>query len=254
MDARDAPSPMLDGPAAEIVNGDGRADVVFVCEHASAEIPNRLNDLGIAPHDRFSHAVWDIGAGGLAWRLARALDAPLVLGTVSRTVYDLNRSPEAPDAIPVRSETIDIPGNRDLSPAERERRVREVHDPFRETLTRMLDERGASAMVTIHSFSPIWFGRPRKTEIGLLHDADSRLAEKMLAAAAPGRLVELNKPYSAADGVTHTLARHAVPRGIANVMIEVRNDLLGDDAAIEAMADTLLGMLRPALDGEDRAA
>ena len=108
-----------DGPAAEVVNPNGRAPVCLVCEHASAAIPSSLGALGLADADRYSHAVWDIGAEELARTLSRRLDAPLVLARVSRLVYDCNRPPEREDAMPARTETIDIPGNRDLTPAER---------------------------------------------------------------------------------------------------------------------------------------
>ncbi len=244
-----------DAPAAFVVNPGGRAAICFVCEHASAAIPASLGDLGLSPADRFSHAVWDIGAEALARALASRFDAPLVLGGVSRLVHDCNRPPDRTDAIPVRTEAIDIPGNRDISAAERAARVHEVYDAFHATLSSQLDAFGEPpAFVTIHSFTPSWHGVPRATEIGLLHDADPRLAQAMLRAAATDFRIELNMPYSAADGVTHLLARHAVPRNLRNVMIEVRNDLLATNAQIAAVADALEAMLIAALATEADAA
>ena len=73
------------------------------------------------------------------------------------------------------------------------------------------------------------------------------MAKAMCEAAGSGFAFELNQPYSAADGVTHMLARHAIPRGLDNVMIEVRNDLLGDDAAVSKVACTLHPMIMAAL-------
>ena len=55
--------------------------------------------------------------------------------------------------------------------------------------------------------------------------------------------VDLNAPYSAADGVTYTLAKHATARGIPSVMIEVRNDLLVSDADVSGVAAQLAAML-----------
>ena len=244
-----------DGPAAKVVNPKGRAPVCLVCEHASAAIPSSLGDLGLADSDRYSHAVWDIGAEALARELSRRLDAPLVLARVSRLVYDCNRPPERDDAMPSRTETIEIPGNRDLSPDARAIRTREIYDVFHATLETSLDDfTSAPAFVTIHSFTPQWFGQPRRTELGLLHDADPALARSMLTFADPGFRTEVNQPYSAADGVTHTLARHATARGLRNVMIEVRNDLLNDPSQVTRMAENLQHMLSAALaEGADAA-
>ncbi len=233
-----------DGHPAEVLNAAGRAPICLVCEHASAVIPPSLGTLGLAPEHRYSHAVWDLGAEDLARDLSRRLDAPLVLARVSRLVHDLNRPPGAPGAAPVQSGEIPVPGNRDLSEAERAARIAEIYEPFHARLSEVLDGFDAPpVLVTIHSFTPVWNGRTRRTELGLLHDADDRLAKAMLAEADGSLVTELNEPYSAQDGVTHTLARHATARGLTNVMIEVRNDLLdgaADAARIGAVLEPIL--------------
>ena len=235
-----------EGPVAQLFRADGQAPVLLVCEHASAFIPSSLNDLGLATADRYSHAVWDIGAADLAMALADTLDSPLVMSGVSRLVYDCNRPPEVPDAIPAKSEVIEVPANRDLTPAARAARAAAVYEPFSARLFSLLDQAGPrTALVTIHSFTPVYFGKDRPTEIGILHDRDDRLALALATALEGcGLRVELNQPYSAKDGVTHTLARHAIPRGLPNVMIEVRNDFLRDPAGIARIA----AILAPALD------
>lgn len=235
-------------PAVEVLNPTGRAPVCLTCEHASAFIPSSLGHLGVRPEDRKSHAVWDIGGCDLALTLAKKLDAPLVISRVSRLVYDCNRPPHAPDAIPSRSEVIDVPGNANLSEADRGARVAEVYEPFRKLLARTLDGfQQPPTLVTIHSFTPVWHGQTRTVELGLLHDSDDRLAKAMLAAARDDIDTRLNAPYSATDGVTHTLREHAIPRGLQNVMIEVRNDLISDPEGVTRFADCLRGMLAKAL-------
>ena len=98
-------------------------------------------------------------------------------------------------------------------------------------------------MVTIHSFTPVWHGQRRDVELGLLHDSDDRLAKQMLSVAPESLNAQLNAPYSVTDGVTHTLREHAIPRGLANVMIEVRNDLISDATGVARIADVLTEML-----------
>lgn len=238
-----------DGPPAQVINGRGRASVCLVCEHASANIPATLGTLGLAKADRYSHAVWDIGAEALARELSARINAPLVIARVSRLVYDLNRPPQAPDAMPDQSGEIQVPGNRALTDAEKAARTAEVYDAFHATLSQVLDRFDAPpAFVTVHSFSPVWNGTPRSTQLGLLHDADAGLATRMFKLADTALVTHLNEPYSARDGVTHTLKRHAIARGLENVMIEVRNDLLNTQADVARIATRLADMLTVALD------
>ncbi|MFP7672299.1 N-formylglutamate amidohydrolase [Marivita sp. S0852] len=233
---------------AEVINPTGTSPICLVCEHASAVIPASLSDLGLAPQHRHSHAVWDIGARDLAVALSNTLNAPLVASRISRLVYDCNRPPSAPDAIPARSEVIDVPGNLGLSDADKAARVADVYAPFRSLLSQTLDGFAfAPTLVTLHSFTPVWHGKRRDVELGLLHDRDDRLAKAMLQHAPETVTTRLNAPYSVTDGVTHTLREHAIARGLHNVMIEVRNDLISDQQGVTRFSDILNDMLSKAL-------
>lgn len=248
-----AATPLLaddEGPAAELLNPHGRSPVILVCEHASNFVPAALDGLGLDDAARVSHAAWDIGALTLARRLNTALDAPLVASRVSRLVYDCNRPPEDAGAVPEKSELIEVPGNRGLGPSELAARTRDVYLPFRNLLSRTIETRALPmSIVTIHSFTPVYFGKKRDVELGILHDRDDRMARMMMRAAPKHSSLRtaLNEPYAAIDGVTHTLREHAIPRGLPNVMIEVRNDLLGDDAGIARVATDLTAMLESAI-------
>ena len=225
-----------DDEVVEVLNASGASDIVLVCEHASAVIPSALNDLGLSDNARRSHAAWDPGAKAVAVEMARQLDSPLVASKVSRLVYDCNRPPHAPSAMPARSEVFDIPGNSELTQNDRMTRAARYYAPFRDRLQQVLAERPDPAVVTIHSFTPIYDGISRKVEIGILHDADTRLADAMLNAAPEAFVTRRNDPYGPADGVTHTLKEHALPHGRRNVMIEIRNDLIDTPEAQTAMA------------------
>lgn len=246
---------MTAGDAVEVINRGGAGPVVLLCEHASHHIPDRYNGLGLAPSDRLSHAAWDPGALGVARDLSRRFDAPLVASRVSRLVYDCNRPPEAASAMPVRSEAIDVPGNLGLSPDQRAEREATVYRPFCEATGAVLDARrvnqSPTALVTVHSFTPVFHGHTRAVEIGILHDTDDRLAELMLADAKtlPHRRIARNEPYGPADGVTHSLRLHGIARGLPNVMIEIRNDLLATEADQARLAGEIHQLLLPALAG-----
>ena len=232
--------------AVEVERPDGQAPVVLVCEHASRHIPSDLGNLGLSEGELSSHIAWDIGALQLARGLSERLDAPLVVGTVSRLVYDLNRPLEAADAIPERSETVDIPGNRDLDEQVRRDRHDRLHEPFHSALEQTLATQesrigGSVDLITVHSFTSVYGGVSRAVEIGFLFHRDDRLAQASLAAeAARGWYrTELNQPYGPQDGVTHTLELHGDDAGRRAVMIEVANGLIADPSDADAMAGHL---------------
>ncbi|MCC0023392.1 MAG: N-formylglutamate amidohydrolase [Hyphomicrobiaceae bacterium] len=228
-----------------LVNASGSSPLVLVCEHASNHIPDEFGDLGLSADARQSHIAWDPGALGVATELSSVLDAPLLVQNVSRLVYDCNRPPDEASAIPEKSEIYSIPGNANLPQSERDRRTRLYYDPFRLRLSAVVEEAlarfGAPVLATIHSFTPIYFGQPRTVELGILHDEDARLADFLLASmtSRESMRIERNQPYGAADGVTHTLRFHALPKGIPNVMIEIRNDLIATEMDQKKMAATL---------------
>lgn len=239
-----------DGDPVAIENASGKGDIVLVCEHASRRVPERLGTLGLTEQALESHIAWDPGALAVARLLAAKLDAALIYQRFSRLAYDCNRPPEAEAAMPVVSEVYEIPGNRTMSSDERRARVDEIYLPFHDAVARFVSERKSGGrppvLVTMHSFTPVYFGNPRAVEIGVLHDADSRLADHMLSAATKGQVaydIRRNEPYGPADGVTHSLIEYGVQNGLPNVMIEIRNDLIRNDIGQRVMADYLEGLL-----------
>ena len=225
-----------------LVNGSGQSPYVLVCEHASNLLPDRLGTLGLEDAELLSHIAWDIGAEKVARRLSQLVDAPLALQRYSRLAYDCNRPPDMPSAMPDISEVTPIPGNRNLTPDQRLARTREIYRPFHEGLADLLDlraaEKLASIVVSIHSFTPVFKGKPRKVELGILHDRDTRLSSKLIK-SFPNIEARLNEPYGPKDGVRHTLNLHAAPRGLQHAMIEIRNDLIATDRGQDEWAQRL---------------
>jgi predicted N-formylglutamate amidohydrolase len=238
-----------EGDPVALENEDARGRVILVCEHASRLIPKSLGTLGLTEEALSSHIAWDPGALAVSRIMAAKLDATLIFQRFSRLVYDCNRPPESPAAMPEKSEIFDISGNVGLEQAARDARTAAFYLPFRDRLAQLVRDRAERAqppvIVTMHSFTPVYFGKPRDVEIGILHDSDARLADAMLAAAGPKcpYTMRRNEPYGPEDGVTHTLKEHGLANGLPNVMIEVRNDLIRDEAGQGVMADYLAGLL-----------
>lgn len=225
-------------------------NTLVVCEHASNHIPAFLCGADVDEALCLSHVAWDPGAYELAVELTKLMNARLVYGKISRLVYDCNRPPEAGDAIPAQSEIYRIPFNQNLNTEERQARVDCVYEPFRHRLNREIQSNRAAlkAMVTVHSFTPVYHGKKRGVEVGILHGADARLADAMMSTIPENCAldVRLNEPYGVQDGVTHTLDLHGAGNGLASVMIEIRNDLISTRADQEKMAQLLAPWIRTA--------
>jgi len=217
--------------AVAVENAEGAGAFVLVCDHASNVFPPPYDTcLKVSETDKSAHIAWDPGALGVARGLSQALDAPLVYTTVSRLIIDCNREENRPDLIPCLSETTEIAGNRGLSSEEKAFRIGLAHRPFHAAIDKVINERMdrglPTAVVSIHSFTPVYRGETRPWEIGLIYEQDRRLAEPVLAdLAARGDLtVGDNEPYSPADGVYYTIRRHGEERQLPCLMIEIRNN------------------------------
>ena len=237
-------------PVAAIENPQGGSPILLICEHASNRLPARYGTLGLGPEELESHIAWDPGALGVAKELSRQLDAPLAHATVSRLALDLNRDPSAPDSIWTLSERTTIPGNLDLDEDERTIRVREVYDAFHDAVDTFVNTRMAAgelgAVVSIHSFTPVYRDVPRPWQIGIIFNRDETYARYVEAGLKqdPALTVGMNEPYSPADRVFHTLERHAERRGLPPLMIEIRNDLIRTEDGQASWANRLAPLLR----------
>ena len=92
----------------------------------------------------------------------------------------------------------------------------------------------------------------RPWHTGLLFADDDRLSRPLidLLRAEPGLIVGANEPYSG-HLKGDTIDRHAIANGRQNTLIEIRNDLITDDAGQTAWADRFARLLPLALDRAD---
>jgi predicted N-formylglutamate amidohydrolase len=222
-----------------VVNPDGRAPLLLVCDHASDTIPRRLGDLGVSSRDLTTHIAYDIGAAAVAERLAALIDAPLVLAGYSRLVIDCNRVLDAPTSIPPASDAVVVPANQDLAPEARRARADALFAPYHRAIDQRLDALVARGprpcFLAVHSCTPVFAGFRRPWQIGVLWNRDGRLAEPLIAALArdDGLCVGDNQPYSGRDGHGYTLPTHAEARGLPHATIEIRQDLINRPRGVE---------------------
>ncbi|MEO1537836.1 MAG: N-formylglutamate amidohydrolase [Pseudomonadota bacterium] len=229
---------------------------LVLCDHATNLVPPWLpsSTLGLPQEEMERHIAFDIGVAGVAVRLAEHLNAPVVLSNFSRLVIDPNRGEDDPTLVRrLYDETI-IPGNRHLTETEIETRMALCYRPYHTMVERMAARRSDTVILSIHTFTPqLKHKQVRPWHIGLLFADDARLSLPLadLLAEDADVVVGLNEPYSGyLDG--DTIDRHALRKGRQNTLIELRNDLVSDEAGQRAWAEKLAGVLPQALVQADR--
>jgi predicted N-formylglutamate amidohydrolase len=242
----DEPSPVLEEGAQR------GSDFLITVDHAAARIPKILGDLGLPASELQRHIAWDLGALSVARLLAASLDAPLLAQNYSRLVIDCNRDPKVPSSIPTIGESIAIPGNRDLAPAEIEARRAEIFRPYHRRIKEVLDARLAAGRATIlvaqHSMTDIFKGVARPMQAAILYNRYRRFAGLTLDALREekGLVVADNEPYFVSDATDYTIPVHGEARSLPHVEIEIRQDLLATPAGQNEWAARIAAALRTA--------
>jgi predicted N-formylglutamate amidohydrolase len=242
-----------DEPPAFLEAGErGRSHFVIVVDHAGRRIPRRLASLGLAASELQRHIAWDIGALSVARQVAAVLEAPLVAQNYSRLVIDCNRDPEVAASIPRSSESVAIPGNIGLSGDEVGARRAEIFDPYHDRITALLDERAAANRPTIvvaqHTMTDVYHGVRREMHAAVLYNRDRRFAGLVLDVLRSDASLTIadNEPYFVSDETDYTIPRHGEARGLPHVEIEIRQDLVSDEAGQAEWAQRITRALKDA--------
>lgn len=235
---------------AELIEGGAGSPLLLVADHASNHVPDDI-DLGIDPALLSEHIAVDIGIDPLARIVAERLGCPAILARVSRLVIDLHRHAHELAAIPPVSDGHVIPGNTDLHAEGREARIARFHRPYHALIEEMVEARKPRMLFTLHSFTPRLRTDPdgeRPWEVGILYNQDDRAARIAIdLLRARGIPTGNNEPYSG-KLLNATMDRHAEARGLPYLAIEVRQDLILDQAGVEKWADILVPVIRETLD------
>ena len=224
----------------------GRADrgLIVVCDHAGHAMPREYGTLGLPAAQLERHIAYDIGVAPIVRALATRLDAPAVMTRYSRLLIDPNRGRDDPTLIMRLSDGAVIPGNRKLDAAERDKRLRLYYEPYHRAIDNVIDQclatGDAPALLSIHSFTESWKQISRPWHVGVLWDGDARLSNPLLEAfyAEGDLIVGDNEPY-AGQLEGDCLWQHGAQRGLANAIVEVRQDLIRDAAGQAAWSERL---------------
>jgi predicted N-formylglutamate amidohydrolase len=240
----DAPHP------CEILPGDPACGLIIACDHASNFVPPDI-ELGVPESEFARHIAYDIGAAAVTRGLAARLNVPAILTNFSRLIIDPNRGRADPTLVMRLSDGAVVPGNARIDEAGKQARIARFYAPFDAAIDAAIAAAQAAgrppAILTMHSFTPYWRGTARPWQVGILYDRDERLARPLieaLAADPAGLTVGDNQPYG--GGLPgDTIDRHATARGLANALVEIRQDLIAGQEGQEEWAERFARILRP---------
>ncbi|EFL88819.1 N-formylglutamate amidohydrolase [Ahrensia sp. R2A130] len=234
-----------------LIEGDPEAGMILLCDHARNGLPAEYGTLGLDPVQFERHIAYDPGAEMITERLAERLGCPAVLSTFSRLLIDPNRGLDDPTLVMRLSDGAIIPQNHPIDAAEIQHRIDSYYTPYHALIERTIDTAIATGrppmIFSIHTFTPFWKGQARPWHGAILWDADSRLARPMIDGLQGNSdlMIGDNQPY---DGgmANDTLYRHATSRGLADALVEVRQDLCSHEAGAQEWADRLAVQLESA--------
>jgi predicted N-formylglutamate amidohydrolase len=237
-----------------ITGADRPSRWVITVDHAANTVPEDVNggDLGLAKEDMQRHIAYDIGAKGVALALGDLLNAPVICSNFSRLVIDPNRGETDPTLVMRLYDGTVIPANAEIDSAEEVRRRDAYYRPYHAAVDALLSAREDPVVLAIHSMTAQLKGRPKRPwEVAVLH-ADG-FDTRNLGPHVVRRLAQEsdltvgdNQPYFGhlpGDAVD----RHALQRGRANCLIEVRQDLISNEAGQQSWAARLAPILTDAL-------
>ena len=205
--------------------------------------------LGLQEAECERHIAWDIGAGAVCGLIGDALDAVVIRQNYSRLAIDCNRTPGSETSIVELSELTTVPGNIGLSKDQIEARVREIFQPYHDRIAAELDRRRqagqAAVLIAVHSFTPVFKAAARPWHVSMLYNRDPRLANILmdLLRCEQGLVVGDNEPYSVSDASDYTIPIQGERRHLPHVLIEIRQDLITDEAGQRRWAVMLARLL-----------
>ncbi|MGI9393830.1 MAG: N-formylglutamate amidohydrolase [Boseongicola sp.] len=242
----------FDWAPVHVLGEDRASRWLVICDHATNRVPDWVagGDLGVAADEMARHIAYDVGASGVAIQLAEQLGAPVVLSNFSRLVIDPNRGEDDPTLVMQLYDGTIVPANRGLDRSAVEERLNRCYRPYHDAVTELAERNDDTVIVSVHSFTPQFRGRPeRPWHAGLLFADDERLSRPLfkLLQQERGLIVGANQPYSG-HLMGDTIDRHGIATGRQNTLIEIRNDLIGHDAGQTEWADRFARLLPQALE------
>lgn len=216
--------------------------VVITCEHGGNRVPAKYRNCFVEANDALeSHRGWDPGALKLAREFSAALKVPLYSSSVTRLLVELNRSRHHPRLF---SEF-----TAELSADQKQCLLDEHWSPYRSQVERAIataiETSGHVVHLSVHSFTPVWDGETRRTDVGLLYDPQRKYEKEFcqrwcraLSQSLSELCIHRNSPYrGTSDGFVTHLRRQFSENTYTGIELEVNQKFfLPAQTTAEALA------------------
>lgn len=222
-------------------------NILLCAEHSGIHVPAHLDGMGLSHDELNRHIGWDIGIDGISRQLHQTTGLPMILGTMSRLVVDLNRPVHSDECIPECSDGTDIPANQNLTDKDRDSRLRTYYQPFHRALNDFIQQHQVKLLLCLHSFTPQLrtIGKARPWHCGVLFDRNVRLGQhcveylKNIGEFVVGE----NQPYCVEHDDDRSIPLHGELKGIPTLLLEIRNDLIEDNVGQKRWSSTIASLI-----------
>lgn len=230
-----------DYKAYEIIGNLQKNNILIIADHASNIVPSDI-DLGIDKCLSHDHIMVDIGVKKVCEIMVENSDMAAIMATQSRLVIDLNRRADDPTLIPLESDGIKISGN-DLCQNHRQERINRFYSPYHDKVAQIIAQYPPALIIALHSFTPTLRSDPelqRPWDAGVMYGPSETAAKLAIAYLREyGLIVGDQWPYTGKIW-NASMDRHAEPHNIPYTGLEMRQDLVSDDAGCDRFAQILI--------------
>ncbi len=218
---------------------------IVTCEHAGNSVPLNFAHLFHGKEEILqSHRGWDPGAVDVATALSNELSAPFFICETTRLLVEPNRS--------LHSESLFSEYSRSLTDAEKNHLLENYYHPHRSAVGQLIRNSSDGILhLSIHTFTPVWDGRERIIDLGLLFDPDRSNEAKVcndyrakLRKSLPAMNIEFNAPYKGIDdGFTTYLRTQFDNDRYLGIEIEINQKFVGTEK-LKTISKALSASLR----------
>ncbi len=210
--------------------------ILFIADHASNYIPSSLENLGLRESQLNSHIAYDLGVKELCINLSNLFNSKYIIGDYSRLIIDLNRDISDPTLIPEIVDRKIIAKNLSLSNYVKRKRISEIYDKYHYKIKTAIKNNNIIALISLHSFNPVFKKKKRNIHFGILSNKDRRLSNYIITEMKRRKIkVGDNEPYEG-NLIGDTMYKHGLQNKLHHTLIEVRNDLLSSPTKIHRVS------------------
>lgn len=210
-------------------------ELIITCEHAGNLVPKKYESLFSQSAEVLnSHEGWDPGAWDIALYLGHQLNVVPFGCHTTRLLIEANRS--------LYSHQLFSRYTTHLDDNKKEILIKEVYNPYRQNIQLKIDQLKKPVLhLSIHSFTPLYHGKERTVELGLLFDPNRKSENEFcrnlkleLNQIIPDLKVMDNEPYLGIDdGLTSYFRSLYSDDQYLGIEIEVNQKFIGDLSQIE---------------------